>query len=127
VDKASSEMVTGEYEQMIRMQSIHAVLSKIDKAKLLKSGNVKVLMDKKLRERFRKIIEDELKRHLGIKKRISVDTTGSARERGIQLADLIAGAFRARLMKRSGLFEVDYTHVFQIMASDIDNFKTENI
>jgi hypothetical protein len=125
VDNADRDMVSGEYEQLIQMKSIHHVLSTLDKGEMRKHGHIKVLMDKKLSDDFKLAIEDEFQKHMGTKKGISVETVVSSKERGIQLADLIAGAFRAKLMKKSGLFEVDHTRVFQISASDAEHFKTE--
>ncbi len=125
VEKASKPMVTGEYEQRIQMEGIHCVLSKLDLGEMKRHDTVKVLMDKKLTADLQQTIEDEFQKHLGTKKGVSVRSISSSKERGIQLADLIAGAFRAKLMKKSDLFEVDYTHVFQLSASDINSFKAE--
>ena len=125
VDKANRTMVTGEYEQLIQMKSIHLVLSTLDKNELKKQGSVKVLMDKKLTNEFQSAIENEFQKHIGTKKGISVEAVTSSKERGIQLADLIAGAFRAKLMKKSGLFEAEHARVFQISANDAEHFKTE--
>ena len=125
VEKANKAMVTGEHEQLIQMKSIHHVLSKLDKDELTKYPVIRVLMDKKLTKEFQRAIEDEFQKHIGTKKGVSVQTVSSSKERGIQLADLIAGAFRAKLMKKSGLFEVEQPHIFQITASDINHFKAE--
>jgi len=125
VDKADKTMVTGEYEQLIQMKSIHLVLSALDKNEMKKHARITVLMDKKLTRKFQLAIEDEFQKHMGTKKGISVETAISSKERGIQLADLIAGAFRAKLMKKSGLFEADHTRIFQISASDAGHFMTE--
>lgn len=48
VDKADKQMVTGEYEQLIQMESIGHVLSKLNKIELKKEKFIKVIMDKKL-------------------------------------------------------------------------------
>jgi len=126
VDRANQSLVTGKYEQHIQARSIHHVLSKLDRNELLHQESIKVVMDSKLSEDFRKAIESEFKKHLGTKKGVTVETVSSSRQRGIQLADLIAGAFRAKLMKKSDLFEVDHTHVFQITASDSTHFDAKN-
>ena len=125
VDRADRTMVSGEYEQLIQMKSIHPVLSTLDKDEMKKHEHIKVLMDKKLTKDFQLVIEHEFQKYMGTKKGISVETVISSKERGIQLADPIAGAFRAKLMKKSGLFEVDHTRVFQISASDAEHFRTE--
>lgn len=114
VETASKGMVSGRFEHVIQRQAIHNVLSKLD-ARLLKNhDSVKVVMDRKLGEDSLQAIEDEFQKHLGMKKGVSVRSASSSKERGIQVADLIAGAFRAKLLKKSGLFEVDQTRVFQI-------------
>ncbi|GEM_PF-2181922 len=125
VEKASKSMVSGKHEQLIQMKSIHHVLSAIDRNELNKHERIRVLMDKKLTEEFRRMIEDEFQKHLGTKKGVSVEMAVSSKERGIQIADLIAGAFRANLMKKSGLFEPDHSRVFQLSASDAGHFSTE--
>lgn len=126
VDRANHALVTGKYEQRIQTRSIHHVLSKINREELLKQEKIQVLMDKKLSKEFQQAIEVEFQKHLGTKKGISVQCVNSSRERGIQLADIIAGAFRAKLMKKSDLFEVEQTHVFQITASDSTHFDAVN-
>ncbi len=127
VEKASKPMVTGKYEQLIQMNGIHSILSKLDVQEMRKHEAIKVLMDKKLTNDLQRAIEDEFQKHIGTKKGVSVQTANSSKERGIQLADLIAGAFRAKLMKKSDLFEVDYANVFQLSAADISHFKAEKI
>ncbi len=114
VDRAERQMVTGKYEEEIQMQSIDNVLSKLDKSDMEKQEIIRIVMDKKLTTGAQHSIEDRFKRHLGKNKGISVRTLNSSKERGIQLADLIAGAYRAKLMKKSDLFEADPLRVFQI-------------
>lgn len=101
------------------MHTIESVLSKLDKTRLTEKFEIKIVMDKKLSDDHQKVIGHTFQKYIGTKKGITVRCASSTKERGIQLADLIAGAFRAKLLKRSGLFEVDYTHIFQITSADI--------
>lgn len=121
VGKANRNLVTGSYEEQIQMKSIYNVLAKLDKRDLVRGGYVKVIMDKKLSESSQSEIRHKFQEHLGTKKGITVQTASSSKERGIQLADLIAGAARAKLIKKSDLLEIDLTHSFQISATDIDH------
>jgi len=105
---------------------VHNLLSSIDQRDL-NGDELKIIMDKKLSQEFQNSISHELRKHFGSKKGISVKTETSTKERGIQIADIIAGSFRAKLMKKSDLLEVDLTHVFQIIIPDFDVFKTENV
>jgi hypothetical protein len=125
VEKANKTMVSGKHEQLIQMRMVHSILAKLDKRELSKYEKVCVIMDKKLSDHFRDLIEEEFQKHLGTKKGITVDTEVSSRERGLQVADLIAGAFRAKLMKKSDLFEVELTRIFQIVAPDEETFRAE--
>jgi len=114
VEKASKSLVDGQSEQVIQTLMIHNVLSKLDRNEMKKHDAVRVVMDKKLAVEFQKTIRKEFQVHIGTKKGIEVKTAVSSKERGVQVADLIAGAFRAKLMKKSDLFQVDHTQVFQI-------------
>ena len=120
IEHAPKTMADGLHEQEIQTRMIHSVLSKLDIAEMRKSDRIRVIMDKKLSSAFQKSIEEELQRHLGTKKGIEVETANSGKERGIQVADIIAGAFRAKLMKKSDLFEVDHTRIFQITIGDVE-------
>ncbi len=126
VEKADKRFVTGQNEHLIQMNSIAKVLSKFDTQALKKKETIKVIIDEKLVEEELGAIRDVLWKYLGTKKGVSVETTKSQKDRGIQLADLIAGAFRAKLTKKSDLFEIDYTHVFQITV-DIDKFTIDGM
>ena len=127
LEKSHKKMVDGAHEHQIQRDMVHKVLLSLDRTELSKQENVKVIMDKKLSPEFQKSIKDALQIHLGKKKGVSVETANSSKERGIQVADIIAGAFRAKLMKKSDLFEVDFTHVFQEMIPDFCVFKTEKV
>lgn len=122
VDKADKRFVTGKYEHRIQMNSIANVLSRLDKQEMRKKDCIKVIMDEKLVDVELSEIRKAFWNYLETKKGVSIETAKSQKDRGIQLADLIAGAFRAKLMKKSDLFEVDYTHVFQITQVDLDKF-----
>ena len=124
LEKAYKPIVTGEYESYIQKTMIHHVLVSLDKEELKKYEKVRIIMDKKLSIKFQDAIRRELQDHLGTKKGISVETATSGSERGVQVADLIARAFRAKLMKKSDLFEVNLTHVFQLTIPNSDEYKT---
>ncbi len=125
LEKSHKAMVTGSNEFQIQTKIICELLCGIDKNKLNQYDEIRIIMDKKLAKEFQGQIEKILQIHLGTKKGISVETSSSGRERGIQIADLIAGAFRAKLMKKSDLFHADFSQVFQINVPEIDVFKLE--
>lgn len=125
LEKSHRAMVTGSNEFKIQTKIICELLCGIDQKKLNPYGEIRVIMDKKLLKEFQEQIEKILQAHIGTKKGITVDTSSSARERGIQVADLIAGAFRAKLMKKSDLFQVDFSQVFQVTVPEVDVFKIE--
>ncbi|MBS3068572.1 DUF3800 domain-containing protein [Candidatus Micrarchaeota archaeon] len=129
LEKSHKTMVTGEYELQIQKQMVHSLLVNMSIKSFLyyRKGEIKIIMDKKLSEEFQKSLKHELQTHLGTKKGVSIETANSKKERGIQVADIIAGAFRAKLMKKSDLFEVDFTSVFQITIPDTGVFKTEKL
>ena len=116
--KASQSLVTGKHESEIQTKMIHNLLLSFDKEELMQKERLKIIMDKKLSSKFQESIRSELQMHLGTKKGIMVEAANSSKVRGIQVADIIAGAFRARLMKKSELFHVDFTHIYQITISD---------
>ncbi len=129
LEKSHKTMVTGEHELQIQKQMIHSLFINISIKSFLyyRKGEIKIIMDKKLSEEFQNSLKHELQTHLGTKKGVSIETANSKKERGIQVADIIAGAFRAKLMKRSDLFEVDFASVFQITIPDTGVFKTEQV
>lgn len=127
LEKSHKPMVTGEHEAFIQKTMIHHLLVSLDKEELKKYEKISIIMDKKLSIKFQESIRHELQEHLGTKKGISVQTANSGSERGVQIADIIAGAFRAKLMKKSDLFEVDLTHVFQITIPNNHEFKTSRL
>ncbi len=127
LEKCYKPMVTGQYEFQIQKSMIHNLLVSINKENIDKYNRLRILMDKKLSKEFQDSIRHELQEHFGTKKGIEVNTANSGKERGIQVADIIAGAFRAKLLKKSDLFEVDFTHVFQITIQDDNKFKTEQL
>jgi hypothetical protein len=122
LEKSHRSMITGKHENKIQTKMIHSILSSIEG---LKNEDIRIIMDKKLSNEFQSSIKLELSKHFGSKKGIIVKTSNSSKERGIQVADIIAGAFRAKLMKKSDLFEVDLTRIFQISIPDNNVFRTE--
>ena len=126
LEKSHKSMITGKYEHKIQTIMVHNLLSSIDHRDL-NGDELKIIMDKKLSTEFQNAITHELRKHFGSKKGITVKTETSTKERGIQVADIIAGAFRAKLLKKSDLLQVDLTHVFQITIPDFDVFKTEHV
>jgi hypothetical protein len=120
INSARKEVVTGEYEEEIQSESIRLLFSKLDKKELKTQLPIKVIMDKKLSDKAIRTLKSSFQQRLGSKKGLSIETCSSSKERGVQLADLIAGAFRAKLMKKSDLFEVDQTKVFQISIDLVD-------
>ncbi len=127
VDKSPKALVTGKHELEIQKGMIHSLLCSIDSKMLRESEVVKIIMDKKLSKSFQNAIKTELQAHLNTKKGVHVETASSSSERGIQVADIIAGAFRAKLLKKSDLFHVDLTHVFQITIPDPGVYKAEKV
>ncbi len=127
VEKAPPSFVTGKSETIIQKEMIHNLLISLDRSELNEFAEIKIIMDKKLSKSFQDAIRDELQKHLNHKKGIFVESSGSSRERGIQVADLIAGAFRAKLMKKSDLFEVELQKVFQITIKDDGAYKAEKL
>jgi hypothetical protein len=127
LEKCYKPMVTGQYEFQIQKSMIHNLLVSINREKVEQYANLRIIMDKKLSKEFQDSIRHELQKHFGTKKGIEVRTENSGKERGIQVADIIAGAFRSKLLKRSDLFEVDVTHLFQITIPDDNTFKTERV
>ena len=122
VESADKRFTTGGYEHKIQMVGISNFLSTLDKMELMKKENIRVIMDEKLVDDEISSVEKEFQRYLGTKKNISVEATKSTKERGIQLADLIAGGFRAKLMKKSYLFEIDISHTFQITTAALEDY-----
>jgi hypothetical protein len=127
LEKSHKSMITGKHEHKIQTIMVHNLLSSINSRDLKNDKELKIIMDKKLSGKYQDSIKYELRKHFGSKKGLSVKTASSSKERGIQIADIIAGAFRAKLMKKSDLFEVNLTHVFQVTIPDTDVFKTGNI
>lgn len=127
LEKSHKSMMSGKHEHRIQTIMVHNLLSTIDDRNLKNDEKIKIIMDKKLSKKFQDSIIHELRKHFGSKKGISLKTATSSKERGIQVADIIAGAFRAKLMKKSDLFEVDLTRVFQVAIPDVDVFKTEKV
>lgn len=125
VNSAKEELVTGAHEHQIQMISIYKVISKFNKDEIRKEKYIKIIMDDKLESPRQNEIKERLKRYFEMNKGITVETKHSSKERGIQLADIIAGAFRYKLMKKSDLIEVYQTHIFQISSEDLENY-TEN-
>lgn len=126
LEKTHASMVTGSHEQEIQTKMIHSVLQSLDSNELRRQEKIEVIMDNKLSDQFQKSIEHELQTHVGTKKGIKVRPKNSGKERGIQVADIIAGAFRAKLMKKSDLFNVDYNRVYQITISDKGDTERRN-
>lgn len=118
LEKTDKSMVTGTHEHEIQTKMIHNVLLSFDKNELRKKRALNIIMDKKLSKKYQESIKAELQRHFGTKKGICVKALKSSSSRGIQLADVLAGAFRAKLMKKSDLFQVAPQRVYQITISD---------
>ncbi|MEW5996976.1 MAG: DUF3800 domain-containing protein [Candidatus Micrarchaeota archaeon] len=127
LERAHRAMVDGHHEGVIQKQTIHYLLSSLDANELRGFDSIEIIMDKKLSKKFQEAIKAELRIHLGTKKGIEVRASSSSSERGIQVADLLAGAFRAKLMKKSDLFEVEPSKVFQITIPDMDTYKAEKL
>jgi hypothetical protein len=127
VDKSPGSLVSGKFELEIQKGMIHSLLHSLDSKMLRESEVVKVIMDKKLPKFLQTAIRTELREHLKTKKGVYVDTATSSSERGIQVADVIAGAFRAKLLKKSDLFQVDLTHIFQITVPNPGVYKAEKV
>jgi hypothetical protein len=116
LEKIPSHFATGEFEHLIQKDIINSLLVSLDSDALKKYEKINIIMDKKLNKNFQESIRAELQKHLHSKKGIYVETASSSSERGIQVADVIAGAFRAKLLKKSDLFHVDLNRVFQIVV-----------
>jgi len=125
--RVHSSIASGAYEFQIQTTMIKNLLFNLDKDYLRKFDAINVIMDKKLSSVFQNFLKNAFQSYIGTKKGVLVKTSSSARERGIQIADLIAGAFRAKLMRKSDLFEVDLRRVFQVTIPDVDVFKTEKL
>lgn len=127
LNRCHKSMISGKHEHRIQTMLVHNLLSSIDKRDLIDKKDLKIIMDKKLSGKYLGSIKQELRKHFGSKKGIFIKTATSSKERGIQVADIIAGAFRAKLMKKSDLFEVDFTRVFQVTIPDENVFRTEKV
>lgn len=127
LESANAAMVGGDREFEIQSTMVRDVLFSLNKQDLAKYGTIRVIMDKKLPHAFQRSIQKAFQEFIGTKKGVTVETIGSARQRGIQVADLIAGAFRAKLMKKSDLFEVDLRRVFQVTVPALDQFSIKRL
>ncbi|MFH0927663.1 MAG: DUF3800 domain-containing protein [Candidatus Micrarchaeota archaeon] len=110
--KADTKFTTGKSEERIQKLMLLSVAFNFAE-KIEKKQKVVVFVDKKLTKEslldIRHMVQD-LKKS---KKNVVVEEKNSHALCGLQLADLIAGAFRAKLMKTSGLLEVREDHIFE--------------
>ncbi len=110
VDKADKSLTTGKNEGEIQKLMLESMAEKF-KEKLKEKDQIRIIADEKLCKASLEEIRKQVHEIRGSKKGISVDQDSSRKHYGLQLADLIAGSYRAKLMKKSDLLEVNERHV----------------
>ncbi|MFH1095224.1 MAG: DUF3800 domain-containing protein [Candidatus Micrarchaeota archaeon] len=112
VEKADASLTTGKNEERIQTQMLLSIAGNFAD-KIEKKEEVIVIIDEKLSKESL----DSVRRFVQVlrksKKNLRVEERKSQTISGLQLADLIAGAFRAKLMKTSGLLDVVDDHIFE--------------
>ena len=114
VEAADKKFTTGKDEDKIQKSMLELVARKFER-KIREKNDVTIFVDEKLKPESIKEIHGLLCALKETKKGVRVEARSSKTLLGLQLADLVAGAFRAKLLKRSDLLEVDHTHVFQFL------------
>jgi len=115
IESSHKSISEGKQENLVQSMIISAMLGDLFSTEVFKKDDtVRIIMDEKLPIEYQRIIRDFVAKIRKSKKGISVEAKSSRRERGIQLADILAGAFREKLTKKSDLFQIDHTHVFNV-------------
>lgn len=112
IDSADKKLTSGKDEDRIQKNMLELIATKFE-SKLREKDSVVVFVDEKLKKESIAEIHGLLCAIRGSKKGLRVEARSSKTMHGLQLADLIAGAYRFKLLKKSDLLEVDDTHIFQ--------------
>lgn len=116
IEKTDRALSDGKSEEIIQ-KSILQSIAVIFQEKIEKQNKIKIFVDKKLSKDSLKEIRILVQMLKKSKKDVSVKEKNSQSLCGLQLADLIAGSFRAKLMKISNLLEIKDENIFSCEAT----------
>jgi hypothetical protein len=119
-------MLDGKHENIIQKTMIKHTLQMID-PETFNTRDIKIIMDEKLPVPLQKIIRSEFISYLGKRKGVSVKSAKSNKEAGIQIADLIAGAFRADLKNKTHHLEANQSRIYNLKLHSLNIFETKKV
>lgn len=111
IEKADPKMTTGKKEDYIQKMVMKQVALRFRDN--MRAQDLTVFVDRKLTDVSMAEIRTYLHELKGSNNGATIEWRNSQTLAGLQIADLIAGAFRAKLMKTSGLLEPKAGHAIE--------------